>query len=165
MPSSAGDWDRRRLLQGKRFGELKGGSSWRSCRSPRGALSTALPGDPPGENAAFLHVELWAVLQFMSLSSYPITFHILSNFMEFSKNVPGHLAVMWLVCGWRGRGHAPTGGGEGSFCSHPVSSQCWWPEPADSCPKLLCKVESASQRQRGHSHPPTLRARAEATLF
>lgn len=95
MPSSGSYWDKRHLLQGKCFGEKKGGSNWRSHRSPWEALSAALSGDPPGKNAAFLHTELGAVLQFMSLSSYPITFHILSNFIEFSKNVSGHLDVMW----------------------------------------------------------------------
>lgn len=86
-----------------------------AATGPRVSPQLRSSGTSLGETGAFSHPELRAVLQFMSLSSYPITFHILSNFIEVSENVFGRLAVPWWARGWGGQDLLPPVGGDGSF--------------------------------------------------
>lgn len=117
---------KRRALEKKR-GEPRGGQDSPHMRPISADLCRGKGAGPPGKMAPFLHTEFGAVLQCMSLSSYTITFQVLSNFIESSKKC-FWTSGCYVVHVWVGRSETRWnwGRGQGSFSPPPLSSsRCW----------------------------------------
>lgn len=111
----------------KKRGEPRGGQDSPHMRPISADLCRGKGAGPPGKMAPFLHTEFGAVLQCMSLSSYTITFQVLSNFIESSKKC-FWTSGCYVVHVWVGRSETRWnwGRGQGSFSPPPLSSsRCW----------------------------------------
>ena len=152
-------WEKKGFGEKKRGGP-RGGQDRPHVRPISADLCRGKGAGPLGKMAPFLHTEF--VLQCMSLSSYTITFHVLSNFIESSKKC-FWTSGCYVVHVWVGRSETRwnRGRGQGSFSPPPPSSsRCW----GLGCQEFLLRnpeAQSGTERVRG-AHPWATEPRAHS---
>lgn len=142
-PFPGGFWENTPLLEGRRL-ERRGGPSWRPGDPPQHTPRPAPPGRTSRKRRTFT-CRTRGCLQFMSLSSCPIAFHVLSDFTEFSKM----FSDIWMFHGKCVGAEATPRSGWGAQELFPAPHH----GPTGACPKLLCEGESVTQDAQ--AQPPT----------